>query len=424
MSGSGSPDDEPLQLELAVRRASQWLLGAQRPSGGWGQYPDSAASVLNTAEAMIALIEVGEAEAGSSSIQHGKSFLLGRQHPEGAWCHDADGDQPGHRLSAADVLRTALVIQALKKAGCGSGDEPVAKAIAWLVATQDDTDGGWGYSAAQRPSMVVPTCSALTALLGAEGTDCHDCIERGLDFLSSARNEDGSFGADPQLRGATTIAAVLALQRARTGGFRVVATHETEGLAWLLRHPDAALGAVEEEVVLDPREPLLNYSFLHLTWTGLIAALGNAGDRGYAESALFGKALRRIRDDRVESSGGFFGPRVFSWSTARSATALWQAKHHQAVIPSRPAETPPPPVEASASSSRARAVVVGLLVLVLVAVVVLSLLDAWTLGAGVIFLALVLLAMITFRILEPDQAGALLDSFSSVLPGRGRDGPT
>jgi prenyltransferase beta subunit len=416
MGGSGSTDDEPLQLDLAVRRASQWLLAAQRPSGGWGQYPDSAPSVLNTAEAMIALIEVRAAEAGSTTIQRGKQFLLARQQPDGAWCHDAAGDQPEQRLSAPDVLRTALVIQALKKAGCGSDDASVIAAIAWLLQAQDEADGGWAYSPTGQASTVLPTCAALTALLGAEGTDCASCIERGLAFLASAANDDGSFGADTHLRGAATINAVLTLQRARTVGYPVVADRETQGLDWLLAHQDAALRAVEEEVAPDPTEPLLDYPFLHLTETGLIAALGSATDPRYAQSALFGKALRRIGDARDETSGGFFGPRVFSWSTARSITALWQAKDHRAEIPPRPAET-------ASSPSRGTLVVVAFAVLVAAAVVVLSILGAWSLGVGLVLVTLVVLAMIAYRILEPEQASSLLGALSSaVRPGRDGSG--
>jgi prenyltransferase beta subunit len=423
MSGSGTSAEQPVRIDLAVDAAAAWLLAAQGPSGGWGQYPDSAPSVLNTAEAMISLIEVGSAEAGSAAIQRGKRFLLGRQRPDGSWCHDAAGERPGERSSAPDVLRTALVVQALKKAGCGSEDPSVARAIEWLRRAQDDTDGGWGYSAGGQPSTVLPTCAALNALLGAEATDCETCIRRGLDFLAAAANEDGSFGPDPHLLGAATITAVLTLQRARTCSFPVVVTRETGGLDWLLEHQDAALRAVEEEVTLDPTEPSLDYPFLHLTETGLIAALANASDHGYARSELFGKALRRIGDARDEVSGGFFGPRVFSWSTARSAAALWQAKGHQAEIPPRPAEEPPGPAEVVPSSG-ARMVVTGLVVLVAVAVVVLSILGAWSLGVGLVLLTLIILAMITYRILEPEQASGLLGSISSSLSGRGRDGPT
>ena len=77
----------------AVRLACHWLLDRQRADGGWGEHhsgclsgryvPHCESQVIQTAWALIALLEAGESNWGA--ISRGAEFLVRAQEPDGAW---------------------------------------------------------------------------------------------------------------------------------------------------------------------------------------------------------------------------------------------------------------------------------------------------------------------------------------------------
>ena len=77
----------------ALRLACRWLLGNQRPDGGWGEHHSGNLSgkyvvhdesqVIQTAWALIALQEAGDSNWGA--ISRGIQFLLKTQNPDGTW---------------------------------------------------------------------------------------------------------------------------------------------------------------------------------------------------------------------------------------------------------------------------------------------------------------------------------------------------
>ena len=77
----------------ALRAACRWLLERQREDGGWGEHhsgcltgryvPHGESQVIQTAWALIALLEAGDADWGA--ISRGAGFLLDAREADGSW---------------------------------------------------------------------------------------------------------------------------------------------------------------------------------------------------------------------------------------------------------------------------------------------------------------------------------------------------
>jgi len=77
----------------ALRMACRWLLERQREDGGWGEHhsgclsglyvPHEESQIIQTAWALIALLEAGDTDWGA--ISRGIDFLIGAQNSEGTW---------------------------------------------------------------------------------------------------------------------------------------------------------------------------------------------------------------------------------------------------------------------------------------------------------------------------------------------------
>ena len=85
---AGARPDDP-----ALRSACRWLLDRQREDGGWGEHyrgcytgqyiEHKESQVIQTAWAMIALLEAGETDW--TAITRGVQFLIGMQRADGTW---------------------------------------------------------------------------------------------------------------------------------------------------------------------------------------------------------------------------------------------------------------------------------------------------------------------------------------------------
>jgi Squalene-hopene cyclase C-terminal domain/Prenyltransferase and squalene oxidase repeat len=330
------------ELTEVLKTSAKWLLAQQDPSsGGWGQNPGDDVSSLNTGEAVLAILDSGAGiEPGHLNLVKAKNFLIRTQSSDeaclGAWTRTVDRGA----AELPDVLRTAVVLRALVRLGVSATDSVVERALNWL-RVQRKSDGGWG-NVGDLQSRMLQTCHALMALIAVaaardEATAGNRAVFDVLilparDWLIKNLQTTGAFGSPGPLQAAHTILAVAILQRLQKGGFEVVPDHERRALRWLADNPDKTMDLVEEDVILDASVPRHNYPFLYMTDALLVGILYSAKDRPSGIEQLAEEALMRVKV-RQDGRGGFYGNRVFSWSTAKCVSALSSAADERADFP-------------------------------------------------------------------------------------------
>lgn len=337
------------EIQRMIERSTNWLLSQQdHHTGGWADLPGKAVNILNTAEVIIALLDAQAVTAGDVKIQKGIEFLKTHQMSQGpdqgAWPREITLQGSG-TYRVPDIVRTSFAVVALVKAGIAVDQEPVEKAVEWLLATQKQ-DSGWGYSRGS-PSMLMPTCFALMALFEvcrAGLTKCAAPATAGLELLVQRyHRNDGSFNESDSRRAVHTIHVVLVLQLARRCRLSTFADEEKQAIEWLRGHPDDARRLEEERITIDERTGRANYGFLVMTDSLLIRILLSSIEEEQRTSELARGAMISLRDKMDPSgSGGFYGYRVFSWSTAKVLSALSVASSQYQELPTRRPEYPGP----------------------------------------------------------------------------------
>ena len=76
---------EPHPAEAGVGRATAWLLGGQRPDGGWGAAGDGPSLAFHTALAVQALRALSPTVPVVSAAAAGRRWLVAHQRPDGSW---------------------------------------------------------------------------------------------------------------------------------------------------------------------------------------------------------------------------------------------------------------------------------------------------------------------------------------------------
>jgi hypothetical protein len=107
---------ETATLLLAVpgeRRADyiSRLRQAQTAEGGWGPFPDAPQEIFDTAIALLALAQAGDANLGSA-IKKGRSFLTANQNADGSWpatTRPRGGESYAQQLSTTAWATLALL---------------------------------------------------------------------------------------------------------------------------------------------------------------------------------------------------------------------------------------------------------------------------------------------------------------------------
>ena len=340
-----------------INHAGRWLEQQQdKESRGWGERRGGHVNVLNTAEAMIALIDSGVCHAGTASIRGAADFLLKHQTLDGpdagSWPRELTTDD-GKTIDIPDLVRTAYAIQALIKAGKGIDEHPVRMALVWLLGRRNENTKGWSY-ARGKPDALMPTCFALNALLdaydaypGAYQTQIQESLQHLVEaYYQEGGNEvRGSFGAPGPLQGIHTIHAALVLQIARANNLSRYPEQEKQAIEWLLRNPDKAIRLREEWVEIDQNQvtdgQTGGYGFMVMADTLLMKLLLGSENIDDKKSALAHEAMHSLKDKIDDSTGAFYGPRLFSWATAKALSALAvMQKHAGAEYPDLPARMP------------------------------------------------------------------------------------
>ncbi len=115
---------------LPLRRAETFLAHTAAewdPSGKGADLQD-----MNFALLGLVAAGAGRNEAGSQRLQ---KMLLARQNEDGGWSLDPD--------QASDAFATGQTVYALKLAGFGDGEAPIARGMKYLLTHQDTKSGSW-----------------------------------------------------------------------------------------------------------------------------------------------------------------------------------------------------------------------------------------------------------------------------------------
>jgi squalene-hopene/tetraprenyl-beta-curcumene cyclase len=205
----GEPD-----FREAIQRGREWVLGLQSANGGWGAFDaDNTSEYLNhipfadhgalldpptadvTARCISMIVQLGNA-ADAPALAKALDFLQRTQEDDGSW---------NGRWGINYVYGTWSVLCALNAAGVSPQAPEVRRAVAWLIAAQNE-DGGWGetgdsYGLDNRgheraASTASQTAWALLGLMTASEAG-HPAVERGVDYLVRRQGADG-FWREPQ----------------------------------------------------------------------------------------------------------------------------------------------------------------------------------------------------------------------------------
>lgn len=213
----------PVRLEnqsskiAACRAAAEWIASMECKAGGWAAFDvDNTQELFNrmpygdlkamidppTADLtgrvleMFSYIQTGvdSGELKARAIR----FLRKKQERDGSWWG---------RWGVNYIYGTYLALTGLISAGINADEDEVQRGRDWLVGAQND-DGGWGetcasYSDPGRKGTGVSTPSQTAwALLGlmASGARESKAVSRGIRFLVSCQNQDGSWN-EPQFTG-------------------------------------------------------------------------------------------------------------------------------------------------------------------------------------------------------------------------------
>lgn len=155
------------KLTQDIANSARWLSSLQEAeTGGWGEYEGSHANDLNTAEAVLALLDSG-AYAADEAVRKGADYLARFQlgagsdagpRNEGAWARRVLNDHGGER-HLPDTIRSGFALLALYRAGRTVDLPYMRKGLDWLVTRCSALFRSARYQPARRRAASICSCS-------------------------------------------------------------------------------------------------------------------------------------------------------------------------------------------------------------------------------------------------------------------------
>lgn len=215
LSGSFSPPVE------ARERAARYLLQVQNRDGGFGEAPGQPSAQIPSAWVGLGLAAAGRNLTSVSRGGHSLMKYIGENTPSptdaGAFersmlvarAAGLSAPELRQRNSYRNLLRqrthngsfknlvnlTAFGVLAMSGADEQHNSDRVRRSVTWL-SRQQNSDGGFGFSARPAASDVDDTAAALQAL-AAGGQHREATVDRGIDYLLRVQRSDGGFGQTP-----------------------------------------------------------------------------------------------------------------------------------------------------------------------------------------------------------------------------------
>jgi squalene-hopene/tetraprenyl-beta-curcumene cyclase len=197
----------------AVHRAINWLLAMQNTNGGWGAFDRNIENeVLTkvpfadhnamldpacpdiTARVLESLSHYGF-RVGQEPVDRAVRFILGHQEESGAWFG---------RWGVNYIYGTWQVLVGLEAVGFDMTAPVVRRAVRWLKDVQN-ADGGWGEScksyddpttAGIGESTASQTAWAMLGLLAAGESESIE-VRAGAEYLVGTQNAEGTWSEEP-----------------------------------------------------------------------------------------------------------------------------------------------------------------------------------------------------------------------------------
>ncbi|MBM79975.1 MAG: squalene--hopene cyclase [Planctomycetaceae bacterium] len=204
---------ERLQPVLsAIHRGARWVLDMQSRDGGWGAFDvDNTREIFtqvpfadhnamidpSTADLTARMLEMFadvNLSSNHASIQRALKFVWDDQEEDGAWYG---------RWGVNYLYGTWQALVGLAAIGIPTDDERMQRGVAWLKSKQR-ANGGWGESPrtydepwrrGEGPVTASQTAWALMGLMAAGEVNSPE-VRRGVEFLMSAQEEDGTWQED------------------------------------------------------------------------------------------------------------------------------------------------------------------------------------------------------------------------------------
>ena len=199
--------EQDQEKKKAIQRSLSWILDMQSEDGGWAAFDrDNDRTELSQApfsdfispldptcsDVTAHVIELlNEIDRKDTALSRAVSYLRKSQEPDGSWYG---------RWGVNYLYGTALTLVGLASAGEDPQQVYIQKAVDWLISKQN-TDGGWGESCQTYVDPSLRGSGASTAsqtawvLIGliAIGQASHASVFRGIEFLLSSQQADGSW---------------------------------------------------------------------------------------------------------------------------------------------------------------------------------------------------------------------------------------
>ena len=197
----------------AVHRAINWLLAMQNTNGGWGAFDRNIENEILTkvpfadhnamldpacpdisARVLEALSHFGF-RVGQEPVDRAVAFIVSRQEENGSWFG---------RWGVNYIYGTWQVLVGLAAVGFDLSAPVVRRAVRWLKDVQN-ADGGWGEScrsyddlsmAGVGESTASQTAWALLGLLAAGEGDSPE-VRAGVEYLIGTQDADGAWREEP-----------------------------------------------------------------------------------------------------------------------------------------------------------------------------------------------------------------------------------
>ncbi|MCW5200236.1 terpene cyclase/mutase family protein [Desulfobulbus sp. F4] len=325
-----------MRIEDMLNKAATWLLNQQdKHTGGWSPYYGGAVSALNTAEVIVALLDIDrDRYTYNPQVSKGLDFLeasrCDKGENKGAWLRSVP--RADEKVTPQpDIIRTSFAIQALIRTGRGL-NQAAQEGLDWIIKVRNAQEAGWGYRQSD-PVSIMSTCFALLSLIDATKRGVRDytnIIDSGVRCLIKFRDSSGSFSTledrQKRLEAMHTIYVILVFQAIRDNQIEIldVSNKEEDALDWLMNNSKVALDILEDRIAIDGIDGCTNYNFLYLADTLITQVMRNAKQdkfRDLEKNTLARKALEGLmHTSSIE--GGFYSPRLMSWATAKAITSL------------------------------------------------------------------------------------------------------